>query len=91
MLHHFATFGNIVAMYKIDIFQRNISNISTSIEYLFVFKNISESKNCNVTMKYFAIFDAIVLQYFNCKEILEIFPTFFCNILCAMWFSYTSG
>ena len=32
-------------------------NISESIKYLFVFKNISESWNYNVTMKYFAIFD----------------------------------
>ena len=31
-------------------------NISQTIKYLFVFKNISEIKNCNVAMKHFAIF-----------------------------------
>ena len=35
----------------------SFSNISKTIEYLFVFKNLLESKNCNVAMKYFAIID----------------------------------
>ena len=34
-----------------------VYNISKTIKYLFFFKNISENKNCNVAMKYFAIFD----------------------------------
>ena len=56
-------------------------NISKTIKYLFAFKNISESENYNVAMKYFSIFDkniaTIFLTYF-----MEIFLTCFCNILC---------
>ena len=33
-------------------------------------------------MKYFAIFKKMLREYFNCNERLEIFPTYFCNILC---------
>ena len=39
-------------------------NIFKSIKYLFVFKNISESWNYNVAMKYFAIFDKTVATVF---------------------------
>ena len=39
-------------------------NIAKTIENLFLFKNISESYNCNVAMKYFAIFDKNVPTIF---------------------------
>ena len=40
-------------------------NISKTINYLFVFKNILESKNCNVAMKYFTIFGRNVATIFH--------------------------
>ena len=34
-------------------------------EYLFIFENIPESKNCKVAMKYFSIFEVNVATVFN--------------------------
>ena len=59
-------------------------NISKSIKYLFVSKNISESWNCNVTMKYFPIFDKNVATIFqlqwNIGNISEMFLQY--SVLC---------
>ena len=38
-------------------FNEIVYNISKSIKYLFVCKNILECENCNVAVKYFAIFE----------------------------------
>ena len=42
-------------------------NISKTIEYLLVLKNISETINCNVAIKYLAIFDKDVDSIFQLK------------------------
>ena len=39
-------------MYDRHISTKYFYNISKNIKYLFVLKNISESRNCNVAMKY---------------------------------------
>ena len=56
-------------------------NISKSIKYLFVFKNITQCWNCNVAMKYFAIFDqniSIAMKY-------KRYSWHISAIFCAMW------
>ena len=51
---------------------------------MFVFKNIAESWNCNVAMKYFAIFDENVATIFQLQWNIGNIPDIFCNILCYM-------
>ena len=46
-------------------FNEIVHNIFKSIKYLFVYTNISESQNCNVTVKYFAIFDKKIATIFQ--------------------------
>ena len=46
-------------------FNEIVYNISKSIKYLFVYKNISECYNCNVAVKYFAIFDKNIATIFQ--------------------------
>ena len=60
-------------------------NISKSIKYLFVFKNISESWNCTVVMKYFAIFHKNIATIFQLQwdigNISDIFLQY--SVLCG--------
>ena len=69
---------NIIASFKYLVF--------FSIKYLFVFKNISESWNCNVGMKYFAIFNRNVATIFqlqwNIGNIPDIFLQY--SVLCGI-------
>ena len=47
------------------MFTKSVYSISKSIKYLFVYKNILESSNCNVAMKYFGIVDKNVAAMFK--------------------------
>ena len=60
-------------------------NISKSIKYLFVLKNISECWNCNVAMKYFAIFDKSVATIFQLQWNIENIPVTFLqySVICG--------
>ena len=44
--------------------------------------NIFERQNCNLQLNILQHFTKILRQYLNCNQILEIFLTCFCNILC---------
>ena len=60
-------------------------NISKSIKYLFVFKNILESWNFNFAMKYFAMFDKNVATIFRLQWNIENIPDIFLqySVLCG--------
>ena len=61
----FATCGNITEVCKIGTFQGNISTVLLEVlNIYFFFRKISESWNCNVTVKSFAIFDKNVATIF---------------------------
>ena len=60
-------------------FNEIVYNISESIEYLLVYKNI---KIVMLQWNILQYLTTILRQYFNCNERLEIFLTCFCNILC---------
>ena len=56
--------------YSWNVWNQHIStisvyNISKSIKYLFTYKNILESQNSNVAMKYFGIIDKNVASIFQ--------------------------
>ena len=53
-------------------FNEIVYNISKSIKYLFVYKNISESQNCNIAVKYFAIFDKNIATIFQLQYLTKI-------------------
>ena len=44
---------------------KSVYSIYKSIKYLFIYKNISESWNCKVAMKYFGIIDKNVAEIFQ--------------------------
>ena len=46
-------------------FNEIVYNISKSIKYLFVYKNISECLNFNVAVKYLAMFDKNIVTIFQ--------------------------
>ena len=56
------------------------------IKYLFLFKNISESWNCNVAMKYFSIFYKNVATIFQLQWNIENIPDIFLqySVLCGL-------
>ena len=80
MIHHLQHFEILVKCVNRNISTESFYNISKTIEYLFVFRNISESLNCNVAIKYFAIF---------LKKVETIFQTCFCNLMCYLGRSVT--
>ena len=61
-------------------------NISKSNKYLFVFKNISESWNCNVAVKYFSIFNKNFSRIFQLQWNIWNIPDIFLEyaVLCGM-------
>ena len=59
-------------------FKEIVYNISKSIKYLFVYKNISECSNFNVAVKYFAIFDKNIATIFQIQWKIGN-PGKFCN------------
>ena len=61
----FATFGNIIEVSKIGIFQRNLSKIFLKVSNIHLFSKIFQKWNCNVTIKYFAIFHKNVATIFS--------------------------
>ena len=69
------------------ISRESFYSISKSIKYLFVFKNISESWNYNVAMKWFAILNKNVARIFqfqwNIWNIPDIFLQY--SVLCG-WY-----
>ena len=58
-------FQNFEILFKCVNLRESFYNISKRIKYLLVFKNISESWICNVTMKYFAMFNENVATIFQ--------------------------
>ena len=50
---------------KLVHFNEIVYNISKSIKYLFVNKNNPECYNCNVAVKYFAIFNKNIATIFQ--------------------------
>ena len=64
-------------MYNCHIPTESFYNISKSIKYSFVFKNISESQNCNAAMKYFAIFDKNIATIFQLQWNIGNIPDMF--------------
>ena len=62
---HLQYFEIFLKSVKSTRFNEIVYNISKSIKYLFVFKNISESQNCNVAVKYFAIFGKNIATIFQ--------------------------
>ena len=64
---------------------KSVYSISKSIEYLFIYKNISESQNCNVAMKYFGIIDKNVAAIFHLQwKIVNISDMFLqYSVLCG--------
>ena len=83
--HHLQHLEILLKCVRYHISTKYFYNISKSIEYLFVFKNISESWNCNVAIKYFAIFDKNISTIFqlqwNIKNIPDIFLQY--SVLCG--------
>ena len=79
--HHFATFGNTIEMCKIIkvIIIYLILNIFQKVRIVILRWNI---------LRYLT---KMLRHFFNCNEILEIFPICFCNILCyeglVIWIS----
>ena len=67
----FATFQNTIQVWKIGTFQGNLSTIFLKVLNIYLFSKIFQKVEI-----------AMLQQYFNCNEILEIFLTSFCNILC---------
>ena len=63
----------------------NILEMCKSIEYLFIYKNIYESENCNLAMKYFGIIDknfaAIFQLQWKIGNISNIFLQY--SVLCG--------
>ena len=76
-------FGNIIEMFKIGTFQRNL--FLKVLNIYFVLKNILECWNCNVAMKYFAIFDENVATIFQLQWNIENIPDMFLqySVLCG--------
>ena len=82
---HFQYFEIFLKSVKSAHFNGIFYNISKSVKYLFVYKNISESLNFNVAVKYFAIFDKNVATTFQLQwKIGNISDTFLqYSVLCG--------
>ena len=69
------------------ILTKSVYSISKSIKYLFTYKNISESKNFNVAMKYFGIIDKNIAAIFQLQwkigNISDMFLQY--HLLCGLW------
>ena len=63
-------------MCKIGTFQGNLSTIFRKILNIYLFSRVFQKVEIIVMLRF------NILQYFNYNEILEIFLTSFCNILC---------
>ena len=69
-------------MCKIGTFQGNLPTIFLKVLNIYLFSKIFQK--LEIVMLWSNIFQYLtkmLRQYFNCNEILEIFLTFFCNIL----------
>ena len=78
-----ATFCNISKMCKIEKFQRNLSTIFLKILDIYLFSKIFQK--VEIVMLRWNILqylNKILREYFSSNERLEIFLTYFCNILC---------
>ena len=71
-------------------FNEIVYNISKSINYLFVYKNISECQNFNAAVKYFAIFDKNIATIFQLQwkigNISNMFLQY--SVLCGQYHVY---
>ena len=70
-------------MFKIGAFQRNLSKIFLKVLNIYLVQKIFHKirivmLRCNISQ----YLTKMLQQYFNCNEILEIFLSRFCNILC---------
>ena len=78
-----AIFWNIIKMGKIEEFQRNLSTVFLKLLYIYLFlKILQKVKILMLRWNILEYLKKILSEYFSCNERLEIFLTYFCNILC---------
>ena len=78
-----ATFLNISKMCKIEKFQRNLSTIFLKLLNIYLFSKIFQKvKIVMLRWNILQYLKKMLREYFSCNERLEIFLTYFCNILC---------
>ena len=78
-----ATFWNISKMCEIEKFQRNLSTIFLKLLNIYLFSKIFQK--VKIVMLQWNILQCLkkmLREYFSSNERLEIFLTYFCNILC---------
>ena len=85
----FATFRNIIKVFKIGTLQRNMCTIFLKVLNTYFFSKIFQK--VEIVMLRWNILQCLtkmLRQYSNCNEIYEIFLTSFCNILCYVSSNY---
>ena len=83
MFRHYLQHLQILLKCKIGTFQRNLCTIFLKVLNIYLFLKIFQKVDILMLWRnILQYFERILRKYFNCNEILEIFLTSFCNIMC---------